>query len=63
LENEKEGQDDIFNSYAKQIVEPGEGFGDFSQINEVKYSPCYAIVDSNKAKILQLDRKNVDNLV
>jgi hypothetical protein len=45
------------------MVEPGEGFGDYSKVCGMKYEPCYAIVESSKAKILQFDRKHIDNLV
>lgn len=56
-------QDDVFTKSVKQRVEPGEGFGDYSKICESSYNPSYAIVESSKAKILQFDRKNIENLV
>ena len=63
-DHEKEGHDDVFHSYAKQFVESWEGFGDFSKITlDKKYTPYYAVVESEKAKILQLDRWHVTNLV
>lgn len=55
-------QEDIFNSKSKSTIEPGDGFGDFSKITEKKYIPCYAIVESDSAKLLKLNRNDVDNL-
>lgn len=60
--DENADQDDIFNSLSKITVEPGESFGDFSKITEKKYNPCYAVVVSERAKLLQLNRNDVDNL-
>ena len=59
----EDDDNDLFQTISKNIVNEGEAFGDFSKIIDKKFINCYAIVESDNAKILQFDRKHVDSLV
>ena len=46
-------------SIKKSEVNVGEAFGDFSKLIDTNFVPSYAIVESESAKILWLDREHV----
>lgn len=60
---ESENTDGLFIKHSKSCILPGQAFGDFSKLLNTKYTPCYAVVESDTAKYLQLDKKHVSSLV